>query len=207
MVLAAGTFFWLARALLRLAPALALLWPVKKIAAVVAMVGATAYCVFSGSDVATIARSIMTLVMFGAVLVDRPALSVRNLTIAALIVLAREPEALLGPSFQMSFGAVAALDGFRAGAATGRRIAAHGQPRSRRAAVGRRRTRVGLGDDHVRREHRDRAFRAPTISRPSILTASSATRWRCRWCRWSSCRRPSSASWPIRSASTVPSGR
>ena len=51
----------------------------------------------------------MTLVMFGAVLADRPALSLRNLAIAALIVLAREPETLLGPSFQMSFGAVAAL--------------------------------------------------------------------------------------------------
>jgi competence protein ComEC len=109
MVLAAGTFFWLARALLALTPALALLWPVKKIAAMAAMAGATIYCVFSGSDVATIRSLIMTLVMFGAVLVDRPALSIRNLSIAALIVLAREPEALLGPSFQMSFGAVAAM--------------------------------------------------------------------------------------------------
>jgi competence protein ComEC len=109
MVLAAGTFFWLARALLALAPTFALLWPVKKIAAIAAMFGATAYCVFSGSDVATERSLIMTLVMFGAILVDRPALSIRNLSIAALIVLAREPEALLGPSFQMSFGAVAAM--------------------------------------------------------------------------------------------------
>ena len=109
MVLAAGTFFWLVRALLALAPAFALLWPVKKIAAVAAMVGATIYCIFSGSDVATERSLVMTLVMFGAVLVDRPALSIRNLSIAALIVLAREPEALLGPSFQMSFGAVAAM--------------------------------------------------------------------------------------------------
>jgi competence protein ComEC len=109
MVLAAGTFFWLARALLALAPTFALLWPVKKIAAVAAMAGATAYCVFSGSDVATERSLIMTLVIFGAILVDRPALSIRNLSIAALIVLAREPEALLGPSFQMSFGAVAAM--------------------------------------------------------------------------------------------------
>ncbi|HLM38389.1 MAG TPA: ComEC/Rec2 family competence protein [Microvirga sp.] len=109
MVLAAGTFFWLVRALLALAPGLALLWPVKKIAAVVAMAGATAYCVFSGSDVATERSLIMTLVMFGAILAERPALSIRNLSVAALIVLAREPEALLGPSFQMSFGAVAAM--------------------------------------------------------------------------------------------------
>jgi len=109
MVLAAGTFFWLVRALLALAPGAALLWPVKKIAAVAAMIGATIYCIFSGSDVATERSLIMTLVMFGAALVDRPALSIRNLSIAALIVLAREPEALLGPSFQMSFGAVAAM--------------------------------------------------------------------------------------------------
>ncbi|WP_052954416.1 ComEC/Rec2 family competence protein [Microvirga vignae] len=109
MVLAAGTFFWLVRASLALSPNLALRWPVKKIAAVTAIAGATAYCVFSGSDVATERSLIMTLVMFGAALVDRPALSIRNLSIAALIVLAREPEALLGPSFQMSFGAVAAM--------------------------------------------------------------------------------------------------
>jgi competence protein ComEC len=109
MVLAAGTFFWLVRALLALAPGLALLWPVKKIAAMAAIIGATVYCIFSGSDVATERSLIMTLVMFGAVLVDRPALSIRNLSIAALIVLAREPEALLGPSFQMSFSAVAAM--------------------------------------------------------------------------------------------------
>jgi competence protein ComEC len=53
MVLATGTFFWLGRALLALSPDLALLWPVKKVAAVAAMIGATIYCIFSGSDVAT----------------------------------------------------------------------------------------------------------------------------------------------------------
>jgi competence protein ComEC len=109
MVLAAGTFFWLTRAILAWFPAAALLLPVKKIAAGAAMAGAVAYCVFSGSEVATERSLVMTLVMFGAVLVDRPALSIRNCAIAALVVLAREPETLLGPSFQMSFGAVVAL--------------------------------------------------------------------------------------------------
>ncbi len=112
MVLAAGTFFWTARAILALFPVLALGWPIKKIAAIVAMMGATAYCVFSGSEVATERSLIMTLVMLGAILVDRPALSMRNLAIAALFVLAREPESLLGPSFQMSFAAVAGLIAF-----------------------------------------------------------------------------------------------
>ncbi len=112
MVLAAGTIFWLVRALLALSQTLALRWQVKEIAAVAAMVGAIAYCVFSGAEVATQRSLIMTLVMLGAILVDRPALSMRNLALAAIIVLLREPEALLGPSFQMSFGAVAALIAF-----------------------------------------------------------------------------------------------
>lgn len=112
MVLAAGTIFWLVRALLALSRTLALRWPIKKIAALAAMLGATAYCVFSGAEVATVRSLIMTLIMLGAILVDRPALSMRNLALAAIIVLLREPEALLGPSFQMSFGAVAALVAF-----------------------------------------------------------------------------------------------
>lgn len=109
MVLAAGVVFWLVRSLLALIPHLALLWPVKKIASGVAMAGVTAYCAFSGWDVAAERALIMTLIMLGAILLDRPALSMRNLALAALVALAREPEALLGPSFQMSFGAVAGL--------------------------------------------------------------------------------------------------
>lgn len=109
MVLAAGVVFWLVRAILATVPFLALHWPIKKIAAAFAMLGVTAYCVFSGWDIAAERALIMTLVMLGAILVDRPALSMRNLALAALIALAREPDGLLGPSFQMSFAAVAGL--------------------------------------------------------------------------------------------------
>ncbi len=112
MVLAAGAIFWLSRALLAAFWTVSLSWPVKKIAAVLAMLGAVAYCIFSGSEVATERSLVMILVMLGAILADRPALSMRNLALAALIVLALEPESLLGPSFQMSFGAVAALIAF-----------------------------------------------------------------------------------------------
>ncbi len=109
MMLAAGVFFWIARAALALSPALALHWPIKKIAALVGMAGAAAYCVFSGSDVAAERSLLMILVMQGAILIDRPALSMRNLAISALVVLTREPETLLGPSLQMSYAAVAGL--------------------------------------------------------------------------------------------------
>lgn len=109
MVLAAGVLFWSIRALLAAIPAIALRRPIKKYAAAAAMVGATFYCIFSGNEVATERSLIMTLVMLGAILVDRPALAMRNLAISALIVMAREPETMLGPSFQMSFAAVACL--------------------------------------------------------------------------------------------------
>ncbi len=109
MVLAAGLFMWSLRAVLALFPAIALNYPVKKISAVFAMIGASAYCVFAGSEVATERSLIMILVMLAAVLFDRPVLSMRNLAVAALIVMVREPESVMGPSFQMSFGAVAAM--------------------------------------------------------------------------------------------------
>ncbi|CAH1671050.1 ComEC/Rec2 family competence protein [Chelatococcus asaccharovorans] len=112
MALAAGSLFWAARALLALWPAIALGWPVKKIAAGVGMAGATGYCLFSGAEVATQRSLVMTLIMMGAILIDRPALSMRNLALSALVCLILRPEALLGPSFQMSFAAVAGMIAF-----------------------------------------------------------------------------------------------
>jgi competence protein ComEC len=109
MVLAAGVFFWIARLGLVLVPGLANRRPVKKYAAVLAMIGATAYCIFSGSEVATERSLFMTLVMLAAIVFDRPAISMRNLAISAIIVLAREPETMMGPSFQMSYAAVAGM--------------------------------------------------------------------------------------------------
>lgn len=109
MVLAAGLFMWSLRLLLATSPAIALRRPIKKWAAAFAMAGSTAYYLFSGSEVATERSLVMMLVLLGAVLVDRPAISMRNLAVAALIVLAREPSTIMGPSFQMSFAAVAAM--------------------------------------------------------------------------------------------------
>jgi hypothetical protein len=51
----------------------------------------------------------MTLILLGAVIMDRRALTMRNLAFAVFAVVAIEPEAILGVSFQLSFAAVAAL--------------------------------------------------------------------------------------------------
>ena len=109
MTLVAGIFFWGLRRLLALSPVLALNYPIKKWAAGLAMLGAIAYDIATGSRVGTERALFMTLIMLGAVICDRQALSMRNLALAALAIVIFEPEALLGASFQLSFAAVAGL--------------------------------------------------------------------------------------------------
>ena len=109
MTLVAGIFFVGLRWLFACSQTLALNYPIKKWAAALAMIGAILYDVSTGSRVGTERALIMTLVMLSAVLFDRVALSMRNLAFAAFFVVAFEPEALLGASFQLSFAAVAAL--------------------------------------------------------------------------------------------------
>ena len=109
MTLVAGIFFVVARRLLALSPTLALKYPIKKWAAVVAMAGSLLYDVATGSRVGTERALVMTLIVLGAVILDRRALTMRNLAFAVLAVVAIEPEAILGVSFQLSFAAVAAL--------------------------------------------------------------------------------------------------
>ena len=109
MTLVAGIFFVVTRRLLALSPALALNYPIKKWAAVVAMAGSLFYDVATGSRVGTERALVMTLIVLGAVILDRRALTMRNLAFAVLAVIVLEPEAILGVSFQLSFAAVAAL--------------------------------------------------------------------------------------------------
>ncbi|MGA8169422.1 MAG: ComEC/Rec2 family competence protein, partial [Methylocystis sp.] len=109
MSLVAGIFFVGLRRLLACSRTLALNYPIKKWAAALAILGAVAYDIGTGSRVGAERALAMTLTMLVAVMFDRPALSMRNLAFAAFFVLAFEPEALLGASFQLSFAAVAAL--------------------------------------------------------------------------------------------------
>jgi competence protein ComEC len=109
MTLVAGIIFVVARRLLALSPMLALNYPIKKWAAAVAMAGSVFYDIATGSRVGTERALIMTLIVLSAVIMNRRALTMRNLAFAVLAVVAIEPEALLGVSFQLSFAAVAAL--------------------------------------------------------------------------------------------------
>ena len=67
------------------------------------------YLVLSGAEVATQRSFIMIAIVLIGVMLDRPVLTMRTLTIAALLVLLFAPEAVVHPSFQMSFAATLAL--------------------------------------------------------------------------------------------------
>ncbi|MBP1850015.1 ComEC/Rec2 family competence protein [Rhizobium halophytocola] len=109
MALAAGLFFVGLRILLSLSPTIAQRWPTKKVAAAGALIAALIYLLISGAQVSATRAFIMTAVMLVAVMTDRPAISLRNLALAAIVVVIVWPHEVLGPSFQMSFAATAAL--------------------------------------------------------------------------------------------------
>ncbi len=109
MTLVAGILFYVARGFLSLLPGFALRYPIKKWAAGFAILGAIAYDISTGSRVGTERALFMTMIMLGAVILGRPAITMRNLALAALAVIILEPEAIMGASFQLSFAAVSAL--------------------------------------------------------------------------------------------------
>ena len=67
------------------------------------------YLILSGNQVATQRSFIMIGVVLLGVLFDRPALTMRTLTIAALVMLLFPPDSIVHPSFQMSVAATLAL--------------------------------------------------------------------------------------------------
>ncbi|GAA4217310.1 competence protein ComEC [Sagittula marina] len=109
MGLLAGFAFASLRIGLLLVPRCRHYWPVKKLAAVGALGAAAGYLALSGGNVATERAFIMVAAALTALMLDRRALSLRSVAMAALIVLVFMPEALLGPGFQMSFAATVAL--------------------------------------------------------------------------------------------------
>jgi competence protein ComEC len=109
MAVVAGLMFFAVRALFALTPSFSSRYPIKKWAAVAAMAAAAFYLVLSGAEVATRRSFIMVAIVLIGVIVDRPSLTLRTLTTATIVVLLVTPEAVVHPSFQMSFAATLAL--------------------------------------------------------------------------------------------------
>ena len=67
------------------------------------------WIVISGASSSATRAFVMLAMMLLAILLDRPALSMRSLGLAAVILLLARPVAITEPGFQMSFAAVASL--------------------------------------------------------------------------------------------------
>ncbi|MDC7681846.1 ComEC/Rec2 family competence protein [Asticcacaulis sp. BYS171W] len=109
MAIVGGFAFFASRAGLALIPAVALRYPIKKWAAGFGIFAVIVYLAISGAPAPAIRAAVVAIVAFGAILLDRRALSLRALALAAIVVLCLMPEAVFEPGFQMSFCATAAL--------------------------------------------------------------------------------------------------
>ncbi|WP_308222959.1 ComEC/Rec2 family competence protein [Sphingomonas sp. J344] len=104
-----GATMLLVLRLLALSPWLALRWPLPVIAAGAAGVTAVGYTLLTGAEVPTVRSCIAALMVLAAMMLGRQAITLRLVAFGALVVLLLWPEALMGPSFQMSFAAVTAI--------------------------------------------------------------------------------------------------
>lgn len=109
MALVGGFAFFILRWALSLIGTLPLYVNVRAIAAASALLTCAAYWALTGASASTTRAFVMAAIAFGAILLNRPALTLRGLAIAALAILVATPDAALSPGFQMSFAATLAL--------------------------------------------------------------------------------------------------
>jgi competence protein ComEC len=101
--------FLLSLKLLALSERLALRFNLVLVSAGVAAAAGIGYTVLTGAQVPTVRSCVAALLILLGLALGRDPISLRLVAAGALIVLIFRPEALAGPSFQMSFAAVTAI--------------------------------------------------------------------------------------------------
>lgn len=109
VALVAAPVFFIVRLLLAAIPFIALRWPIKKIAAAVALLVCCLYVAIVVPNVPTFRALMMTGIGLIAIMLDRSPFSMRLVALAAAVVLLLSPDSIWSASFQMSFAAVVAL--------------------------------------------------------------------------------------------------
>ncbi|MEB3702923.1 ComEC/Rec2 family competence protein [Candidatus Bealeia paramacronuclearis] len=111
LTIVAGLMFFMIRRCLSLIPAIALRYPIKKWAALATIFMTFVYLGISGFGIPAQRSTIMTTAVMVAIMLDRTAISMRSIGLAAIFIFMTIPEAILSPSFQLSFAAVVGLIG------------------------------------------------------------------------------------------------
>lgn len=109
VAMVAAPVFFLVRFFLALFPFIVLRYPIKKIAAGVAMLVCCLYVGLVVPSVPTTRALLMTGIGLLAIMLDRSPFSLRLVAFSAILVLIFAPESIWSVSFQMSFAAVTAL--------------------------------------------------------------------------------------------------
>jgi competence protein ComEC len=123
-----GATMLLVMRLLALSPALALRIRLPLVAGAAGAVAAIGYTLLTGAEVPTIRSCVAALLVLAALALGREAMTLRLVAAGAMVVLLPWPEALAGPSFQLSFAAITAI------------VALHEQPWVRAFAMAREET-------------------------------------------------------------------
>jgi competence protein ComEC len=109
ITIAAGLIYFTLRLGFAAIPWIALRFPIKKWAALGGLIGEILYTEFVGAPVSAERSMITTGIVMLAIVLDRSAITLRLIAISATLIILAEPEALMGASFQMSYGAIVAL--------------------------------------------------------------------------------------------------
>ena len=104
-----GAVIFLLMRVMALSQRAALGWPLMLIAAAGGALAGIGYTLLTGAEVPTVRSCAAALLVLGGLAMGRDAVTLRLVATGALVVLLLWPEALVGPSFQMSFAAVTAL--------------------------------------------------------------------------------------------------
>ncbi len=118
-----GAVWLITLRLLALFPPLARAWRLPLVAAGAGALAGIGYTLLTGAEVPTIRSCVAALLVLLALALGRDPVSPRLIAAGAMLVLLIWPEALMGPSFQLSFAAVTAI------------VALHDHPAMRRWAA------------------------------------------------------------------------
>lgn len=100
---------WLTLRLLALSPWLALRIPLVTVSAASGALVGLGYTLLTGGEIPTVRSLLAALLVLLALVLGREAITLRLIAAGALLVMFVWPEALIGPSFQLSFAAVTAI--------------------------------------------------------------------------------------------------
>ncbi len=109
MGLVAGIIFFSLRLFMASIQPLALNYPIKKISALLTLIICYGYLELIAMPLSAQRAYMMAGVSLLAIILDRQAISMRTVSVAALVLLVLTPEVLISASFQLSFAAVIAL--------------------------------------------------------------------------------------------------